>query len=102
PLTPRVWNEDAIASTSFGHGINVSPLAVARAYGAVLNGGKLLPMTIHKLPAGTKVDGPRVVSERTSLQMLSIMRANVTGGSGKSANIPGLYVGGKTGTGDKW
>ena len=33
PLTPRVWNEDAIASTSFGHGINVTPLAVARALG---------------------------------------------------------------------
>jgi cell division protein FtsI (penicillin-binding protein 3) len=102
PLTPKVWNEDAVASTSFGHGINVTPLALARAYGAVLNGGKLLPLTIKKLPPGTKVDGPRVVSEKTSLQMLSIMRANVTGGSGKSANIPGLYVGGKTGTGDKW
>lgn len=102
PLTPKVWNEDAVASTSFGHGINVTPLALTRAYGAVLNGGKLLPLTIRKLPAGAKVDGPRVMSEKTSLQMLSIMRANVTGGSGKSANIDGLYVGGKTGTGDKW
>jgi len=102
PLTPRVWNEDAIASTSFGHGINVSPLAVARAYGALMNGGYLLPMTIHKLEPGARVTGPRVVSEKTSLQMLSIMRANVTGGSGKSANIAGLSVGGKTGTGDKW
>jgi cell division protein FtsI (penicillin-binding protein 3) len=102
PLTPKVWNEDAVASTSFGHGINVTPLALARAYGAVLNGGKLVPMTIRKLEPGAKVDGPRVVSEKTSLQMLSIMRANVTGGSGKSANVEGLYVGGKTGTGEKY
>lgn len=102
PLTPKVWNEDAVASTSFGHGINVSPLAVARAMGAILNGGKLIPLTIHKLEPGAKVDGPRVMSERTSLQMLSIMRANVTGGSGKSANIAGLSVGGKTGTGEKY
>lgn len=102
PLTPKVWNEDAVASTSFGHGINVSPLAVARAMGAILNGGKLIPLTIHKLDPGAKVDGPRVMSERTSLQMLSIMRANVTGGSGKSANIAGLSVGGKTGTGEKY
>jgi cell division protein FtsI (penicillin-binding protein 3) len=36
------------------------------------------------------------------MQMLQIMRANVTGGSGKSANIPGLTVGGKTGTGEKY
>lgn len=104
PLTPKVWNDDAVASTSFGHGINVSPLALARAYGAVLNGGKLVPMTVRKLEPGAKVDGPRVMSERTSLQMLSIMRANVAGeaGSGRSANIPGLSVGGKTGTGEKY
>jgi cell division protein FtsI (penicillin-binding protein 3) len=102
PLTPRIWNEDAIASTSFGHGINVSPLAVARAYSGIMNGGELLPLTIRKLPAGTVVHGPRIVSEKTSATMLQIMRANVTGGSGKSANIAGLNVGGKTGTGDKW
>lgn len=102
PLTPRKWDEDAIASVSFGHGINVSPLALTRAYLAILNGGKLLPLTIHKLEPGAKVDGPRVMSEKTSLQMLSIMRANVTGGSGRSANIEGLHVGGKTGTGEKF
>jgi len=104
PLTPKVWNEDAIASVSFGHGINVTPLALARAYGAVVNGGNLIPLTIHKLEPGAKVTGTRVMSERTSLQMLSIMRANVSGesGSGRSANIPGLSVGGKTGTGEKY
>ena len=102
PLTPKVWNEDAVASTSFGHGINVTPLAVTRAMIALLNGGQSIPLTIHKLDAGAKVAGTQVVSQKTSMQMLSIMRANVTGGSGKSANIEGLYVGGKTGTGDKW
>jgi len=104
PLTPRVWNEDAIASTSFGHGINVSPLAVARAYSGLMNGGELLPLTIRKLPAGTIVHGPRMVSEKTAATLLQIMRSNVscTCGSGKSANVPGLNVGGKTGTGDKW
>ena len=102
PLTPAIWNEDAIASTSFGHGINVSPLAVARAYSGIMNGGELLPLTIRKLAPGTVVHGPRIVSEKTAATMLQIMRANVTGGSGKSANIAGLNVGGKTGTGDKW
>jgi cell division protein FtsI (penicillin-binding protein 3) len=102
PLTPRVWDQDAVASTSFGHGMNVSPLAVARAYSGLTNGGKLLPLTIRKLPAGARPDGPRIVSERTSATLLQIMRANVTGGSGKSANVPGLNVGGKTGTGDKY
>ena len=102
PLTPRKWDIDAIASTSFGHGINVSPLAVARAYSGLMNGGELLPLTIKKLPAGTVVHGPRMIRESTAATLLQIMRSNVTGGSGKSANVPGLNVGGKTGTGDKW
>lgn len=34
--------------------------------------------------------------------MLQIMRANVTGGSGGKADVPGLRVGGKTGTGEKF
>jgi cell division protein FtsI (penicillin-binding protein 3) len=102
PLTPRVWNEDAVASTSFGHGINVSPLAVARAYSGLMNGGELLPLTIRKLAPGAVVHGTRVISQKTALTLLQIMRSNVTGGSGKSANVQGLNVGGKTGTGDKW
>lgn len=102
PLTPKKWDEDAIASISFGHGMNVSPLALTQAYGAMLNGGYLLPLTIRKLEPGTKVTGPRVISEKTSLEVLQLMRANVTGGSGRSANVSGLNVGGKTGTGDKY
>lgn len=104
PLTPRVWDADAIASTSFGHGINVAPLAIARAYSGLMNGGELLPLTIKKLPPGTVVHGPRMIQEKTALTLLQIMRSNVSCqcGSGKSANVPGLNVGGKTGTGDKW
>ena len=104
PLTPKVWNEDAVASTSFGHGMNVSPLALVRAYSGILNGGELLPLTIRKLPPGTVVRGPRIVSEKTSATMLEIMRANVscTCGSGGKADVPGLNVGGKTGTGEKY
>ncbi|MFI4964349.1 MAG: peptidoglycan D,D-transpeptidase FtsI family protein [Caulobacterales bacterium] len=104
PLTPRVWNEDAIASTSFGEGIDVSPLTLARAYGALLNGGYVLPLTIRKLAPGARVTGPKVISDRTSAEVLELMRANVNCacGSGKSAEVPGLNVGGKTGTGNKY
>jgi cell division protein FtsI (penicillin-binding protein 3) len=102
PLTPRKWDMDAVASTSFGHGMNVSPLAVSAAMGALLNGGYLVPLTIKKVEPGQRPKGQRAISEQTSLQMLQIMRANVIGGSGKSANAPGLSVGGKTGTGEKY
>ncbi len=102
PLTPKVWDEDAVASTSFGHGIDVSPLALTAAYGAVLNGGELVPLTIHKMPKGYKPKGRRVMSEATSATMLQIMRANVEMGTGGKANAEGLSVGGKTGTGEKY
>ena len=102
PLTPRKWDMDAVASTSFGHGMNVSPLALAQAMGALLNGGELLPLTIRKLPPGVRPEGKRVISEATSAEMLKIMRANVVHGTGGKADAPGLSVGGKTGTGEKY
>jgi cell division protein FtsI (penicillin-binding protein 3) len=43
-----------------------------------------------------------VVSEKTSQQMLQIMRANVTRGTGGKADALGFSVGGKTGTGEKF
>jgi len=68
----------------------------------LLNGGTLPPLTIRKLEKGARPEGPRVMSQQTSAQMLQIMRANVTGGSGGKADVPGLTVGGKTGTGEKY
>ncbi len=103
PLTPRKWDVDAVASTSFGHGMNISPLALAQAMNALLNGGEMRPLTIRKLPLGVRPEGKRVISENTSAEMLKIMRANVLpGGSGGKADVPGLSVGGKTGTGEKY
>ena len=43
----------------------------------------------------------RVVSAQTSESMRYLMRSNATHGSASFANIPGYYVGGKTGTADK-
>ena len=102
PLTPKVWNEDAVASTSFGHGMNVSPLALTRAMLPLLNGGKLIPLTVRRQAPGYRPEAKQVLSESTSAQMLQIMRANVTGGSGGKADAAGLSVGGKTGTGEKY
>jgi cell division protein FtsI (penicillin-binding protein 3) len=102
PLIPKVWNDDALASVSFGHGINVTPLAMAQAMGTLLNGGTFVPLTILKRPAGFRYTGERVYSEDTSRAMLKIMRGNVVEGTGRRADALGLSVGGKTGTGEKY
>lgn len=102
PLTPRKWEPDDIASVSFGHGIDVSPLTLAQAMGAILNGGHMIPLTILKQPDGYCPKGVQVISEQTSMTMLQIMRANVVGGTGRKADAFGYNVGGKTGTGEKY
>ena len=102
PLTPARWNDDALASVSFGHGINVTPLSLAQAMGSILNGGAMVPLTILKKPDGYRPAGPRVVSEGTTQAMLKMMRGNVVDGTGRRADAEGLSVGGKTGTGEKY
>ncbi|MES2723231.1 MAG: penicillin-binding protein 2 [Pseudomonadota bacterium] len=101
PIVPRRWNENDVASTSFGHAISVSPLAVAAGMGAILNGGTYVPLTIKPMKPGTRPEGTRAVSEETSRALLDLMRVNVVRGTGGKANAPGLRVGGKTGSANK-
>jgi cell division protein FtsI (penicillin-binding protein 3) len=101
PIVPRTWNEDTVASASFGHAISVSPLNVAAAVGGIMNGGTYLPLTLEKRPPGYAPKGRRIVSPETSRAMLDLMRMNVVKGSGGKADAPGLRVGGKTGSAEK-
>jgi len=101
PIMPRRWNDDTITSASFGHAISVSPLALAAGYGAIMNGGTYVPLTIRPLPEGVRPQGRRVVSEATSRAMLDLMRMNVLHGTGHKADALGLRVGGKTGSAEK-
>ena len=103
PIVPKTWSDGTLASASFGQSISVSPLNLAQGIGAIMNGGTLVPLTIRKLNPGQRPQGVRVVSETTSRDMLDLMRLNVTAkeGSGGKADVPGLSVGGKTGTSQK-
>ena len=101
PLVPRRWDENTLASASFGHAISVSPLALTAAMGAVLNGGEYVPLTLRKLDPNERPTGRRVLSEATSRAMLDLMRLNVVRGTGSKANAAGLRVGGKTGSAEK-
>ncbi len=103
PLVPgqRVWRELNTMTIGFGHGISVTPLHVATAGATIVNGGILRQPTIVAQPPGAVREGVRVMSERTSDIMRRMMRLVVTDGSGRSAEVPGYFVGGKTGTAQK-
>jgi cell division protein FtsI (penicillin-binding protein 3) len=99
------------ATVSFGQGISVTPIQMATAMSAVVNGGKVMkPYIVREIrdPEGKVVyrgepkELRRVLSPRTSEQMREMMGLVVQeDGTGTQARIKGFMVGGKTGTAQK-
>jgi cell division protein FtsI (penicillin-binding protein 3) len=90
-----------VMTSGYGHGIAVTPLHLANAYAALVNGGIWRPSTLMKIEPGKAPKGSRVFSQRTSDQMRAMLRMVVLDGTGRKANADGLRVGGKTGTAEK-
>ena len=104
PIFPSVanWKEAANLTIGFGHGIAVSPLHVVRGTAALANGGVVLrPTLLAQEPDSAPRVGTRVMQQQTSDTIRKLMRLVVTDGYGKPADIPGYFVGGKTGTAEK-
>jgi len=103
PLYPAAsnWKEIATMTIGFGHGIAVTPLQVVRGTAAIANGGVVLRPTILAVDEANRPGGMRVMQQETSDVMRRLMRLVVTDGFGKSAEVPGYYPGGKTGTAEK-
>jgi cell division protein FtsI (penicillin-binding protein 3) len=101
PIWPSYWGRTTIMTTAYGHGIAVTPLHLAQAYAALVNGGILRPATMLKVESGKAVEGKRVFSQNTSWRMRQMLRMIVTEGTGRRAEAPGYRVGGKTGTAEK-
>jgi cell division protein FtsI (penicillin-binding protein 3) len=103
PLAPDAqhWREINTMTIGFGHGISVTPLHVVNGVATLVNGGVLRQPTLVAQAPGAAREGVRAVSEKTSETMRRLMRLVVTDGSGKGADVPGYFVGGKTGTAQK-
>ena len=102
PLVPKRWGELNTMTIAFGQGLNVAPIQAVMAVCALVNGGNMMvPTFLPRTPGEAAKVSHRVVSEQTSESMRYLMRSNATHGSASFANVPGYYVGGKTGTADK-
>jgi len=96
------WKEAATLTIGFGHGIAVTPLHVVAGTAAVANGGVLLrPTLLAQDSDDLRSQGSRVMQANTSDIVRKLMRLVVTDGYGKAAEVPGYFVGGKTGTAEK-
>ncbi len=102
PLWPKGnWSRITTMTVSYGHGIAVTPLHLASAYAAMVNGGIWRPATLQKVEAGQTVPGRRVFKASTSARMRQLLRMIVDVGTGRKADAPGFRVGGKTGSAEK-
>jgi len=104
-LSDKVREIDA-ATASFGQGIAVTPLQMVMSYQALANQGVLMkPFIVQEIKHsdGTVEEFKphalrQVVSKETANTILAMLVNVVESGHSKGAQIPGYYIGGKTGT----
>lgn len=84
------------ATASYGQGITVTPIQMAKALATVVNNGCLVqPKIVEPVEQN---DCERVISEKTAQVLKAMMVSVVKNGHGSKAQVPGYYIGGKTGT----
>jgi cell division protein FtsI (penicillin-binding protein 3) len=105
------WSGRSIASVAIGQELAVTPVQVAAAFAAAVNGGTLWrPRVARELvsPEGTVLRSfepqkvRQVISPETSRQVVETLVHVIEEGTGKAAAVEGFTVGGKTGTAQKY
>ncbi|WP_017444406.1 peptidoglycan glycosyltransferase FtsI [Gayadomonas joobiniege] len=96
----RRWSDFELATLSYGYGLSVTPLQLARMYATIANGGVRRPLSILRID--NPLPGERVFSEKNANLVLNMLESVVKkGGTGPKAAVEGYRVGGKTGTSRK-
>ena len=101
------WRQIDLANGAFGQGVAVTPIQLAQAYGAMLNGGVLVQPRVVKSIGDretTPVVHGRVMSGKLSATLIHMMNNVITEVAFYRTRtlIPGFEVGGKTGTAQIW
>ncbi|RFP10830.1 MULTISPECIES: penicillin-binding protein 2 [unclassified Duganella] len=97
----KSWRPIEQANMSFGQGISVSLIQLARAYMIFARDGDIIPLSFQKVTEAPH--GTQVVSAKTAAEMREMLEmVTQPGGSAVKAQVPGYRVGGKTGTAQKF
>ena len=86
------------ATASFGQGVEITPIQLAKAFSAIANGGRLVKPYIVAGPSPSKNGEGQVISEKTASQLTAMLVSVIENGFGKAAGINGYFIAGKTGT----
>lgn len=96
----KTWRPIEQATMSYGHGISVSLIQLARAYSIFARDGELAPLTLVR--SDMPVAGRRVISAETARAVREMLEMAVQpGGTAPRARVMGYRVAGKTGTAHK-
>ncbi len=107
---PNEWSALTKAFIAHGYEISVTPIQLITAFSAIINGGILIKPRIIKsitdskgnlISISEKEEIRRVISEKTSQRMKSLLKGVVEEGTGELAKLSYISIGGKTGTSKK-
>jgi cell division protein FtsI (penicillin-binding protein 3) len=93
----KSWRPIEQATMSYGNGISVSLIQLARSYLMFARNGDIIPLSFQKVneaPAGLQVISPKTAREMRAMLELVVS----PGGTAPRAQVAGYRVGGKTGT----
>ncbi len=94
------WKPIEQATMSYGHGLSVNLVQMARAYTMFASDGEVKPVTLLKTDG--PVAGRPVIKPETARAVRHMLElATLPGGTAPKAQVPGYRVGGKTGTARK-
>ena len=94
----KSWRPIEQATMSYGHGLSVSLMQLARAYTVFAREGDLIPLSLTRTDESPQKSVP-VFSQQTAREVRTMLEmAAQPGGTAPKARVPGYRVGGKTGT----
>lgn len=101
PLAPAARTRRDIAALGFGYGLATTQATLASAYTVFTNNGARVAPTILAQAPDAQIERTQIFTPEVTRQVMLYLRAVVTEGTGRAADVRGLVVAGKTGTAEK-